>query len=75
MSEFESAVRKFTEAWGSLATSLIGDYTCYMTCSEAEALATLFKVAGDEPTAIEIIANHARTDEPGDDHFGEEAGL
>ncbi|MEU9871084.1 hypothetical protein AB0C87_24855 [Actinomadura sp. NPDC048021] len=71
--EIALAVVLFTEVWGELAVSLPDDYSCHMTCTEAEALADVFRAGGQDRTAEMILANHAAHDEPDDLHFqGEE---
>jgi hypothetical protein len=62
------AAAEFTETWAELATSLPDDYGCEMTCSEAEALARLFRACGQGRVAKTILAEHAKTDEPDDAH-------
>lgn len=69
VSNVVDAVQQFTRTWRDLASTLPSDYGCSLTCSEAEALALLFRVSGDTETAEWIIERHAETDEPGDDHY------
>lgn len=40
------------------------------TCMEIESLADLCRACGDDATAETIIAEHARGDDEGDQHFG-----
>ena len=67
------AAAKFVEIWdgSGLAAALITDYSCELTCPEAEALADLFRAFGAVDTADAIIEDHASTDEPGDEHYTE----
>lgn len=44
----------------------------HLTCTEIESLAALYRAAGMDQAADEIVgptASHARHDEPGDDHY------
>jgi len=68
-SALHDAASEFTAVWQHLLASLPDSYGCYMTCTEAEAAADLFRAAGDDATAAEIIAAHARYDQRGDLHF------
>lgn len=63
--ELQDAAREFTVLARELLVNLPDSYGCYMTCLEAEAAAALFRAAGDDDAAAEIIAGHARHDEPG----------
>lgn len=64
-----AAAREFVSVWESLAGTLTHDYDCTLQCSEAEALAELFRAHGDDATAVAVIEAHAETDEPGDAHY------
>jgi hypothetical protein len=67
-SKARDAVTEFTRVWGELAESLPHDYDCHLTCTEAEALAGLFRVVGASDAADAILAAHAEFDEPGEAH-------
>lgn len=69
MSSNLDVLGQFANVWEGLAPSLPDDYGCTLTCSEAEALALVFRVANKPDVAHEIIERHAETDEPGDDHY------
>jgi hypothetical protein len=63
-------VEHFADNFAEIATTLLSVYDCALTCNEAEALAELFRVAGNSEAADIIIADHASTDdEPGDLHY------
>lgn len=64
-----TAATDFVKVWGFLAQSLPSDYHCYLTCTEADSLARLFKVYGHVETAVTILGEHAADDEDGDSHF------
>jgi len=65
------AAKGFVETWGNsgLATSLVDDYDCTLTCAEADAFAAMFAAFGYRGTAETIVQAHAEHDEPGDAHF------
>jgi len=68
----QAAVDTFIEVWtkGDLASDIAGS----LTCSEADALATLLTANGNHDAATEWITQHSLTDEEGDDHFIEHDG-
>lgn len=66
---YQQIIERFTQAWGDLASSLVDDYGCTMTCAEADALADVFRSVGEDNTAEAILESHARTDDAGDGHF------
>ncbi|MDI3407957.1 hypothetical protein [Streptomyces cavernicola] len=61
----------FVDAWQHLAPTLTYDYDCHLQCSEADALAELFRAFGHQDIADEVIAAHAAHDEPGDSHYAD----
>lgn len=65
------AATKFVAAWQYLAPTLVDDYTCHLQCSEAEALAELFRAFGRLHIADEVLAAHSAHDDPGDSHYTE----
>jgi len=69
--EQSSAATKFVMVWAGsgLASDLIRDYGCTLTCSEADAMAELFKVFGYPEIASVILEDHSKYDEPGDLHY------
>ena len=68
--EIVRAVETFERHFVEIATTLLSVYDCALTCDEAEALAELFRVAGNEEAAKLVIEEHATTDdEPGDLHY------
>jgi hypothetical protein len=68
-SALHGAALEFAATWRHLLASLPDSYACYMSCTEAEVAADLFRAAGYDGAAAEIIAAHARYDEPGDLHY------
>lgn len=66
-----TAVRHFMTVWSDLLSSLGDDYSCYLTCDEADAAADLYGTAGEHETAEAIMEMHAEDcDDPGA-HNGE----
>ncbi|MFE5542749.1 hypothetical protein ACFQ71_02905 [Streptomyces sp. NPDC056534] len=55
-----AAAEAFTSQWmtSGLAYSLIGDYTCTLTCGEAETMADLFRIFQYPETADQILSDH-----------------
>lgn len=68
MTEKMQAAESFVNEWVWLASTLVDDYDCHMTCSEAESLAAPFRAFGDTSTAAEIMRTHSEKDDPEDSH-------
>lgn len=66
------AAEAFVEGWKYLAPTLPSDYSCFMTCTEAEVLADLFTAVGKAELAEWILEAHTEGDEPGDAHHPSE---
>ncbi|MEV5875776.1 hypothetical protein AB0L75_16375 [Streptomyces sp. NPDC052101] len=64
------AAQSFVDEWACLASTLVDDYECHMTCSEAEALAALFRAFGDTFTAEEVMRAHSEKDDEDDEPHG-----
>lgn len=64
------AAENFVEKFAEVAAQLTEEYDCVMTCEEVESLARMFRVFGHSETADQIVADHAKHDEEGDEHFG-----
>lgn len=64
------AAEAFVEMWtdSGLASELITDYDCTLTCGEANAFAALMRSFNYENTADQIIADHAEDDDCGAEH-------
>jgi hypothetical protein len=62
------ALALFLETWAELIPGLPDDYTCTLTCLEAEAAAGLFRANGYAGTADAVLAAHAAHDTPEDLH-------
>lgn len=62
----ESALREFASVWGESETYV--DIAKSLTCDEADVLADLFRVAGEEGVAVSVIEFHAESDDEGDMH-------
>lgn len=60
---------RFVDTWEVLAESLPFDYGCTLTCSEAEALADLFRAFERPDSADALMRSHAEFDDPGDEHY------
>lgn len=61
--ELGEAARYFAETWAGLLISMPDDYTCHMTCGEAEAAAGLYRALGYDDTAQAIVAAHMEHDD------------
>ncbi|MFD7336697.1 hypothetical protein ACFV98_11920 [Streptomyces violascens] len=61
------AAQTFIDQWACLASTLVDDYECHMTCSEAESLAALFRAFGDTFTAEEVMRAHSEKDDEEDE--------
>lgn len=68
MASIDKAVQHFADIWRELLLDLPDNYSCTMTCTEAEAAAGLYRSLGDNSTADQIIKAHAEYDGPGDQH-------
>jgi hypothetical protein len=66
--QLQAAALEFTDGWRGLLTGMPDSYACYITCQQAEMAASLYRAAGDDYTADEIIAAHVRRDGPDDLH-------
>ena len=67
--ELRAVAAHFADTWAELLPNLPDDYECHMNCAEANAAAGLYWALGDDRTASAIIAEHARHDEDGDQHW------
>ncbi|MVO87448.1 hypothetical protein GPA10_22455 [Streptomyces sp. p1417] len=70
-----AAAEEFVEVWMNtgLSSSLITDYSCTLTCAEADTYAGIFKEFGHPDTAATILADHGEDcDSP---HFHEPRGV
>jgi len=65
------AAAKFVDTWAQsgLASDLIRDYGCTLTCNEANDMAQLFREFGYPEIASVILEDHSKYDEPGDLHY------
>lgn len=70
LATLEAAVLAFSESVGD---GLAADIWPRLTCNEVEAVALVFRLAGDDAAASRIIEMHAAGDEPEDDHYKEPA--
>jgi hypothetical protein len=64
-----AAARHFTEVWAELGPNLPDDFACHLTCTEADALAGLFRNCWMSDTADAVLAAHAAYDYVGDAHY------
>jgi hypothetical protein len=62
------AAAHFLNVCSEVIGSLPGDYSCYLTCYEAESLAELYRAFGDDGKADDVIEGHAEGDEHGEKH-------
>ena len=61
--ELYAAAVDFADIWAELLVSMPDDYGCEMNCAEAEAVAGLYRVLGNDNTARAVIAAHAAHDD------------
>lgn len=59
---YASAVH-FADTWAELLVAMPDDYGCEMNCAEANAVAGLFRVLGNDVTADAIVAAHMAHDD------------
>ncbi|MFF8629706.1 hypothetical protein [Streptomyces werraensis] len=66
-----AAAEAFVETWTNtgLASSLITDYTCTLTCEEAKTYSALMRSFGYVNTASSIIADHCEDCDVPSEHF------
>lgn len=64
-----AAADEFIAVWGQLLKDLSSEHNCHLTCGETEAVARLLKAFGASELADQVVAAHAASDGPEDEHW------